>query len=1063
MSIIPQNTDPLKDYVTQNIQPPMTLNGLVYNKVYAHTGVVDSLGNTQQTGYSDPNLGITNNSNNISTFEQVLQTSWISDTDFGGPNSNPVVLKYVLSNKITYYNTVQLAVLNVPCFVELLDQNGSALPGTSTFMIVGGSDINTTDDWVSLNYTAPSTLTAAASGSTQASISLRITRNQAVQTYQNQSLPVNTPYSIGVTDFRFGLSVMQESDIPLPVINNTTPLNGIITNPSGLITTQNFFGFVENYQFTNNSVSNIFNNDTAYWKCSPQPVKDSIVYFYAKISDPSPTAINRIYVDPIYSGCKFNVYYTTNSVSGGIDPSQFYWAPIQRDFTLRKGIYEIPTTSCTYLKFEFTKLVPEVYDLPVDSIARTVNIFPPDVEQYYYDLEQSIIDGNNVNYSYTVGNNPTTQTQNSNQLSSSTVFGAATNTVANNNSWPSLAALNTSQLGASTTVGNNTSSTVIDPTKSYKLIDSNGQYNFQSYSEFLDRRFYDTRIHNYNQVTIDQSWHQSYFVGVRYLTTFYEVVYDDMRGTPQNLLSRNGSNTGFASQDINYVYMNTNDTATTPWIQTIDSFSSFNVAGLTTDWKSFLTQNNSINNDITLMNYTNPSVINKNSIVSIVSNFGNDAQIVQVVQNQPGIYGVETPQYNASTNLLSYYDANFTSVSGNTNKDWFGLGSTTVTGTSVSWVNGTTGGTASGLSVSGGSYSVAYNFTIPNVYSTMGTTPWTLALGTPSLGTVGYASYNPTGTGINYYFLATLQASTTTTGTLYTQFINPTTSGVISGTLVSGNTITVTGGVTNVMTVTGTNYVGSTPSNTIQVVISGSSGTPFNIYQAGAFASPTSSWVTTADRSNMRISGVARMFLPQTNQGNYQINLVAYSTSIKSNGVILASKSYLPGAMPVNTWFDVELETFTGSNYQWFSVQVLQLNGIAEPFYLSMLAPFYHPIRYEYRNTINGTWYPITTGINDPEVLISTASGIPANGIQLRMTSLDPGTFISGVSLVPNYKQNPYYSNLQIDYLGGSKTNEVESRTAIENKPYFQLNTEVHPAIFDINRIAGTIIPYSID
>ena len=43
MSIIPNNTDPLKDYVTPSVNPPLTINGLVFNKIYGYTGVVDAL------------------------------------------------------------------------------------------------------------------------------------------------------------------------------------------------------------------------------------------------------------------------------------------------------------------------------------------------------------------------------------------------------------------------------------------------------------------------------------------------------------------------------------------------------------------------------------------------------------------------------------------------------------------------------------------------------------------------------------------------------------------------------------------------------------------------------------------------------------------------------------------------------------------------------------------------------------------------------------------------------------------------------------------------------------
>jgi len=78
------------------------------------------------------------------------------------------------------------------------------------------------------------------------------------------------------------------------------------------------------------------------------------------------------------------------------------------------------------------------------------------------------------------------------------------------------------------------------------------------------------------------------------------------------------------------------------------------------------------------------------------------------------------------------------------------------------------------------------------------------------------------------------------------------------------------------------------------------------------------------------------------------------------------------------------------------------------------------------------------------------------------MTALDPNVYISGVSIIPQYKQNAYYANLNIDYIGSSKTNEVSMRRDISSKPYFQLNQNVYPSIFNINRISNTVNIYEL-
>ena len=1074
MPILPNNTDPLQDYVTSNVTPALTTDGLVYNQIYAQTGVIDSLDTTQTSSYADPNFNTVNQSNGLLSFKPQSATYWLSNTDFGGPSSKPIVINYNLSNT-TYYNNITMSVLNVPCFVELLDNNMNALPGASTFTIAGGSDINTTTDWVFIEYDAPSNInqlnitnntsfTYPLTGTNN--INVRITRNKTVQSATSQNVLYNVAYSVGIKNFRIKLNVQSTSDVPAAVISGTSSM-----------IVQNRFGFVESYGYLANSTSNMFQSisGTSYWRCAPQPVKDSIVYFYAKVSDPTPTLINRVYVDPIYSGCRFNIYYTTNTTSGNtIDPSNFAWTPIQSDFTLRKGIYEIPRTSATYLKFEFTQLQPEVYDLPFDSVNRTINVFPLDVEQYYSNLEQSIIDGNAVKYS-TIGNSDIgtkalgTSSQTTNQLTASTVFGLSNSTV-NNNTWPSINALNTTQLGNSLN-GLGASSQIIDPSTSYKLLDSNGNYNGNTYSDFLYRRFPNTRVHQYNQVTINQTWHQAYFVGIRYINAFYENVYDDLRGTPGNLLSKNGTTSGFAygyPNDINYAGLNPDDTATTPFFNTIDTFNSFNIGGLTTDWRSFLTQGNSISNDPTLLNNIGTFTIgqmtaNLNSTMTLTGTLGQSTiySIAPITSGQT--YGVQSSPYQTGNNVMNYYDANFLTPS-----DWVAGSGTTITASQVTWsgysgsLTSVTSGTSSGIKISGGTYSATYNFTIPNVYDLSGATPWTTQFGSAALGVVGYASYVPA-SGLNYYFLTNLQASGTTNVTLSTRFINPTTSGVISGTTVTGSVAALTAASGfSIIAATGTNYNASIPSNTIQLVLSGSANVPYQAYQAGIFTTPTKIWISPTDRNNMRVSGVARMFLPNTNNGSYRVSL--YAVNSVGTATEIAFKSYTANQLPLNSWFDVQLVGYTTVNYVSFFVRVVQTNtSINEKFYIGMLAPFYHPVRYEYRNTISGAYQPVTIGVNDPDTFIATVSGVAASGIQVRMTALDPNVYVAGVSVIPQYKQNPYYSNLSIDYLGTSKTNELPTRTSISSKPYFQLNKNVYPSKFSLNNVAGTIIPYSVD
>lgn len=1062
MAILPQNTNPLMDYVDNVVSPPLTMDGLVYNGVYAYTGVVDTLTQNKKTGYTDPNLNVTNGINNSIAFQQVQSTSWISATDFGGTNSAPVILTYNLSST-TYYNTITFDVLNVPCYVELgyyaydtftgLYDTWTALPGDSSFIIAGGSNIYTTTDWLRQQYIAPTTLSGVNN------IALRITREQLVQSANYTTGPTNIAYSVGVGNFNIKLQITQKTDVPNSVVSGTSS-----------ITTQNRFNFAENYTFSNNPVANVFSGAKSgvYWKSGPQPTSDSIVFFYAKVSDPAPTTINRLYVNPMYSKCSFNVYYTTNT--GSADPGTFVWTPIQRDFVLRKGIYEIPTVTCTYLKFEFTKLVAEPYDLPFDSVSRQINVFPYDVEEYYSSIETNIADANAVKYSPLGSSTVTQQNVSTQRLSNSTLFGYASNAVSNTDSWPSLTALNASQMGNTSTVGMNTLSSVVDPSSSYKTINENGKYNHQSYTQFLQRRFPDTRVHSYTTINIQQTWHQAYFAGIQYITAFYEKKFDDLTTTPGSFISSNGTTSGFVSQNINYVGLNPDTICLTPWYNTIDTFKSFNIAGLTTDWQSFLTD------DQVLLNDTY-DLIPINSKFSKATNLGTSSVIAFTQASGGQAYGVKTGPYPSSNNLAGYNDANFLPASG-TALAWTGLGSTTVTGVTVTGYVSGYATVYSGMSVSGGSFATSYTFTIPNTYSPSGTQAWKLDFGTPSLGTIGYATYIPASGssfgGFNYYFFVNAQTpgnalgvpTSGTTISAYTQYLDPNNSNaVIPGTTFSGSTVTVVSGTgSNILTITGTNSTtNGLPSNTLRFVVSGTNSVPYNLFQFGIYDKPALKWTGVVDRTNMRVSGVARILLPFTNNGTYRASLLANDQN--GTQTELAYKQYGSNSLPTNTWIDLEVEAFSGTNYTNFVMQLEQTNtSVSETFYTSLLSPFYHPVRYEYITSSGATnWQPITLGINNPNSYIATISGLPASGIQVRATGLDGNVFISGISIIPKYKQSPYYADLYIDYLGTSKTNEVSSRRDIAHKPYFLLNTYPYPERFNLNNIASTVTNYYID
>jgi hypothetical protein len=1040
MPITPRNNDPLKDYVTPGNTPSISSDGLVYNKIYAHNGIVDTLHSDNKISpYHDPTINLIN-SNNYIQFNPATTTSWISQQDFGGDGSTPVVLSFYFTNK-TYFNFISFNILNVPCYIELLYADGTPLSNTSSFIIDGGTDINTTTDWVNIRYQLNKQFNQQAQNlisiDAGSYLQIRITRQKSVQRLSKATNTLtDIPYSVGVKNFSLKLNIQTLQDVPT---------NSFVV--------QNKFGFIETYSKKTYSINNaIDNNSSTYWKCAPQPVGDAIVNYYLKLdSSTTITSVNRLYINPVHDGCKFNLYYTTDT---GSDPSTFTWSPVQRDFSLRSGIYELPIVQCTYLKLEFVQLAPEVYDLPYENITTTINVFPFDVEKYFSDLESTIIDGKSKTYSYFGSNN---NTQPAYTSSYSTLFGAANDI--NAYSWPSIGSLESNELNSSVNQPPGSSIQVIDPTISYKLINPDGSYNDQSYSQFLQRKFPNTGKHNYSQIAINHSWHQAYFVGLYYIAAFYETTaYDNIQPTLSSLLSNNGSNTFAAQNNNSYIQLNPDDTATTPWSPTIDKFTGFSIAGLTTDWQSFLTDQQVLLNDTTNLITSNVTITGTK--LDPISNLGTSS-VIGIVPVVSGSCYVQTGTYPVSSNIANYNDANF--LNGTTT--WSGLGSTTLTNTTVSVYSGAV---VSGITVSGGQYSAAYSYSLPGVYSASGTQSWMNQYGSNPLASVGFGSYLTPSGGLNYYFLVNAQVTgisgvpqVNTNLTFYTRFINPITGLPISGTTVTGTVAAVVSGIgSNSITFSGSMWSSSIPSNTVQMVVSGATS-PFNLYNMSVSATPVGSWIGPSDRNSMRVSAVARILLPSTSNGTYRMSLLG--TDYSGNVTEIAYKQYDNNSLPVGTWINIEVPGYSGYNYKSFSAKIAQIDStVKETFYISMLSPFYHPVRYEY-TTISGSggWIPIMTGVNDPQSVINVSKpGTAASGIQVRLTALDPNVTISALSIVPRYAVSPYFIGANIDYIGDSKTNELSSRMPISRKKLFLLSHEVYPERFSVEQVASTTVSY---
>ena len=739
------------------------------------------------------------------------------------------------------------------------------------------------------------------------------------------------------------------------------------------------------------------------------------------------TTVNRMFIDPLYTNNSMNLYYSYDSN---------YWYPVQRDFKLRKGIYELPTIAARYLKFEFTQLTPEPYKLISDVVQREVEVFPDWVDEYFTNLERAIPDIANKTYAQSsyvqpsVGYNTGIDTLN--------VYGSAAKNI------------NTSQFGAEPSISNaqSTNSYITDPTISYKSLQSVGDvgstYRPVTDISFFTRRFYQSGTHEYKNITIPQTWHQSYFTGIKSLSLF-NINYENKLDYPDftDYLLSSGTNTIISGNVTSsgaifrpptvYTYSGSTimvsggysgvagQSITTKSLQSLTNFDSFKIAMLSSDWSPFLSnaQTTLQANTLSELGISTSGVLSS-SVVGSNVNFN----IFEIVPSgSPTLDWIQSDSAG-SNNLLTSTQANFT------------LGGTT------SWTRSGTTWTNYSLVGSG-------NVATSGVYPVPSYSQWGSYLASSPYGNNALSVSPVLGPRISntYTFMVNASGTGTVTSTVtYTGSL-----------LASGQTNTFSqtfsvSGTQNLIIYTTQPNGGSTAN--FKVTASGT----IALSNAGYFAGVNDTWSSPLYTSNMRISAVSRIYLPTTNQGTYRCTLYGYDVS--GNQVELAHKQY--NKIPVRTWVDLEVPftlTSGNTNYNQFSVRLTQFNGNGESYRVALLGTFFNPVSLEYN--FNNTWYPIIGGVNDPNALVTLPSG--TNQLQLRATLAQDYADISAITIVPNYRQNPYYSSTPIQFLSDTKTNELGWRRAPVLKPLFQLNHELHPSQYDIRIMMNIDSPYYLD
>ena len=983
MPLTPQNLNPLQDYVTPGSGPANTVDGLILDGVYGVTGVVNTVG-TNMNSYQDPATGQISNLSNLQTPANPIQTQWVS-----GIVDDAVNTTYTLDfqfNRDTYSNFISFEILQVPCQWTLSQVSGTTVTQLSTGIVSAYNTERFQQVVVKLGSTYQFST----------STSLRLTLVKSL---------TGTQYNFKVYNFLVKLITQQYSDLSV----GGTTISGV--------TTQNTLGFVENYSPIKYSLTNMNDREpNNFWKCSPQPVGDAIVYFI--IDFQSLKTINQFYIDPLYTGTVFNLYY---SYDGNV------WSPVNNDFRLKKGVYEVPPILTRYLKFELTQLTPEPYALPFDSILKTVNVFPDWVDNLYTNIERAIPDIANQAYAQTSAITPTVGYNR--QVSSNTILGTATNSL-NGISYGGVTSPGQSQLSNAVAI--------TDPTVSYKTLQDvagmGSTYNPISDVAFITRRFPTSTTHIYKQVNVNQTWHEAYFTGIKTLL-FYGTDQSVQMDYPDftDYLTTNISNktiisgTATTASFVNPVIVSISGNATisgggytglagtvvnTKNLQTYTQFTGFKMATLSSDWVPFLS------NAATTLQGNNPNVLftnssNINTPVNVTStpSYG----IWQITPTSPSSPDYIQSSTGGGQNLLTTPEALVQSGTG-----WSGP-----------LVNGTISGTLTSIS---GVTAVS----TPYVQSTQ----WGSSYGEDDYGNGAFGQSFPVPVSYNNYSFL-INASGTGTATVYVTY-----SGASGNTTLSGSY------ALNGYTPINFNTTQASGTSTAWVSVSLSGGKA-NFSNAGFFVGQQSNWVAPLTTSGMRISAVSRIYLPTTNNGTYRCSLYSGTTE-------LAHKQF--SNIPPRTWVDIEVPfTLTSGyyNYSNFSTRLTQTNGQGESYQIALFGTFYNPVSWEYSSNNGDTWDWITTGLNNPESIINLRA--PSNQIQVKGHILQDQSSITALSIVPNYTQSPYYSTTPINYIGDPRTNQLTWKLTPGQRPLFQLGSELHPVAYDIGVLMNIFNPYNLD
>lgn len=138
----------------------------------------------------------------------------------------------------------------------------------------------------------------------------------------------------------------------------------------------------------------------SFWLSKPNPSKFAVEALYFDISDiDKPNVVDRILIDPITPGVRFNIYYSSEGEPGVNEKDWEYklWTPLKQTFIAQRRQEHALSEpiSARYIKVEFTHLQPQFYQAGTFHQPLIYKKFPKWVLDYFT-VEDSAVDEVNI-------------------------------------------------------------------------------------------------------------------------------------------------------------------------------------------------------------------------------------------------------------------------------------------------------------------------------------------------------------------------------------------------------------------------------------------------------------------------------------------------------------------------------------------------------------------------------------------------------------------------------------------------------------------------------------------